>query len=79
MIALLGKECELTSIAPDTDQLQELDAEIRQAWAAYTERLRELSGDEYERIESESWDELQTELRRLETARESLAASTSET
>jgi hypothetical protein len=77
--ALLGKERELTSIAPDTDQLQELDAEIRQAWAAYTERLRELSGAEYERIESECWDELQTELRRLENARESLTASASET
>jgi hypothetical protein len=77
--ALLGKERELTSVASDTDQLQELDAEIREAWAAYTERLRELSGEEYERIESESWDELQTELRRLETARESLTASASQT
>ncbi len=34
---------------------------------------------EYERIESECWDELQTELRRLENARESLTASASET
>lgn len=68
----------MTSIAPDTDQLLELDAEIRQAWAAYTERLRELSGAEYELVESESWDELQTELRRLETARESLTASASQ-
>ena len=68
----------MTSVAPDTDQLLELDAEMRQAWAAYTERLRELSGDEYERTESESWDELQTELRRLETARESLTASASQ-
>ena len=69
----------MTSVAPDTDQLQELDAEIRQAWAAYSERLRELSGDAYEQLESESWDELQTELRRLETARESLTASASQT
>ena len=68
----------MTSVAPDIDQLLELDAEMRQAWAAYTERLRELSGDEYELVESESWDELQTELRRLETARESLSASASQ-
>ena len=79
MVALLGKEPELTSVAPDTDQLQELDAEIRQAWAAYSERLRELSGDAYEQLESEAWDELQTELRRLETARESLTASAPQT
>ncbi len=62
------------TVAPDTDHLQELDAETRQAWTAYSERLRELAGDEYERVESESWDELQAELRRLDSARESLAA-----
>jgi hypothetical protein len=63
----------LTSIAPDTELLQELDAETRQAWIAYSDRLRELSGDEYERVEAESWEELQVELRRLEDQRESLA------
>jgi hypothetical protein len=63
----------LTSIAPDTELLQELDAETRQAWIAYSDRLRELSGDEYERVETESWEELQVELRRLEDQRESLA------
>lgn len=59
-------------VAPEFEHLQELDAETRQAWSAYVERLRELSGAEYERIEDESWDELQTELRRLEGERESL-------
>ena len=63
----------MTSIAPDTELLQELDAETRQAWIAYSDRLRELSGDEYERTETESWEELQVELRRLEDQRESLA------
>jgi hypothetical protein len=63
----------LTSIAPDTELLQELDAETRQAWIAYSDRLRELSGDEYERVETESWQELQVELHRLEDQRESLA------
>ncbi len=61
----------MTSVAPDTDHLQELDAETRQAWSAYIERLRTLTGEEYERIESESWEQLQTELRRLEDARDS--------
>jgi hypothetical protein len=65
----------LTSVAPETKQLRELEAGTRQAWTAYRERLRELTGDEYELAESESWSELQTELRRIEQARESLTAS----
>jgi hypothetical protein len=65
----------LTSVAPETEQLLELEAGTRQAWSAYIERLRELTGEEYERAESESWSELQTELRRIEQERESLAAS----
>jgi hypothetical protein len=62
----------LTSVAPDTDQLRELDLGTRQAWSDYSERLRELTGEEYERAESESWRKLQTELRRIEHERESL-------
>ncbi len=62
----------MTSIAPDTEQLRKLEAGTRQAWSAYNERLRELTGDEYEIIESESWDELQGELQKLELRRESL-------
>ena len=65
-------------VAPEFEQLQELDAETRQAWSVYVERLRELSGAEYERIEGESWDELQAELVRLKGARESLVARTSD-
>ncbi len=59
-------------VAPEFEHLQELDAETRQAWSAYVERLRELTGAEYERIEDQSWDELQIELRRLDGERESL-------
>ncbi len=59
-------------VAPDVEQLQELDAETRQAWSSYSERLREVNGDEYERLEPEFWEELQAELRRLESQRESL-------
>jgi hypothetical protein len=67
----------LTSIAPDTEQLRKLEAGTRQAWNDYNERLRELTGDEYELVESQSWEELQTELRRIELRRESLAAPAS--
>jgi hypothetical protein len=63
----------MTPVVPETELLQELDAETRLAWIAYIERVRELSGDEYERVEPESWDELQIELRRLEGQRESLS------
>ena len=64
----------MTATAPDTERSQELEADTRQAWSTYSERLRELSGDEYERVESESWDELQAELQRLEREREDLMA-----
>lgn len=75
--AYQGKESKLTSVAPDTEQLHELDAETRQAWSAYSERLREVTGEEYERLEFESWEQLQAELRRLESERESLATPAS--
>lgn len=61
----------MTSIAPQSEHLEALDSETRQAWTNYSERLRELTGEEYERAESESWAELQAELHRLERARES--------
>ena len=64
----------MTATAPDTDRLRELEADTRQAWTAYSDRLRELTGEEYERVESESWIELQTELQRLERERETLTA-----
>jgi hypothetical protein len=65
----------MTSIAPE-DTLRELDEDTRLAWVHYSQRLRELSGREYEHVESESWDELQAELRRLDERRELLSATT---
>jgi hypothetical protein len=62
----------VTAIAPDSDKLRELDADTRAAWGAYSERLRALTGEEYEHAEHESWTELQKELRRLERRRQSL-------
>ena len=64
----------MTATAPDTERLQELEADTRLAWSTYSDRLRELSGDEYERVESESWMELQAELQRLERERDELMA-----
>jgi cell division septum initiation protein DivIVA len=64
----------MNAIAPDADRLAEIEADTRLAWSVYHDRLRELTGDEYERAESESWDELQTELRRLERERDDLIA-----
>jgi cell division septum initiation protein DivIVA len=64
----------MTATAPDLERLLELDADTRLAWSAYSDRLRELTGAEYERIESESWTELQNELQRLEREREELSA-----
>jgi hypothetical protein len=64
----------MTATAPDTERLQELEADTRLAWSSYSDRLRDLTGDEYERVESESWTELQAELQRLEHEREELTA-----
>jgi len=65
----------VTSIAP-MHTLRELEEDTREAWLHYSDRLRELSGEEYERVESESWEELQNELRRVDERREQLADST---
>ncbi len=65
----------MTSIAP-LHTLRELEEDTRQAWLLYSERLRELSGEEYERVESDSWEELQNELRRVDERRAQLADST---
>jgi hypothetical protein len=66
---------DVTTTAPDLARLRELDDGTRRAWMAYNERLRDLDGEEYERAESESWTELQVELRRLERRRASLMAA----
>jgi hypothetical protein len=62
----------VSPIASDTERFRELEADTAHAWCNYSVRLRDLSGAEYERVESESWDELQTELARLERQRERL-------
>jgi hypothetical protein len=65
----------VTTIAADDERLRELDEDTRRAWGEYSERLRDLTGAEYERVEHESWEQLQAELRQLEQERATLAGS----
>ncbi len=67
----------METIAPDTEKLRELDDEERRAWNEYYDDLQDLTGNEYERVELESWDTLQGELRRIEHSRQLLSASSS--
>ena len=67
----------MSTTAPDLDKLRELDEGTRRAWMTYNEQLRDLTGDEYERVETASWTELQRELRRLERRRASLLTQNS--
>ena len=64
----------MTSTIPEAEILRELEKDTRDAWEHYQGRLRELTGAEYERVEAESWDELQSELERLDRRREDLQA-----
>lgn len=64
----------MTTIAFDADRLRALDEGTQEAWNAYRESLRDLSSEEYERVEAESWDELQRELRRIARRRKTLIA-----
>ncbi|HEY2162005.1 MAG TPA: hypothetical protein VGH24_11920 [Solirubrobacteraceae bacterium] len=64
----------MTTIAFDANRLRQLDAGTQEAWTVYRETLRDLAGEEYERVEPEAWDELQRELRRLARRRKTLIA-----
>ncbi|MDQ6606957.1 MAG: hypothetical protein M3Z06_10485 [Actinomycetota bacterium] len=65
----------MTTIAPDAIKLRALDEETRRAWTVYSERVRELTGEEYALVEDESWTLLQEELGRLEDRRQTLTGS----
>ena len=64
----------MNATAVDTEKLRELDENTRRAWHAYSERIRELSGSEYDDAERESWEELQEELGRLDHERQRISA-----
>lgn len=71
------KEPLVTTIAPDTEKLRELDDEERRAWNEYYDDIQELTGLEYEQVELKSWETLQGELRRIERRRRLLSVATS--
>lgn len=71
----------MTTVASDQDRLErldELDAQAAREWAVYTERLRDLSGAEYDAAEATAWDELQLALVPLRDARDVLTAAPDE-
>lgn len=65
----------MTTTAADTEQLRELDEDLRRAWGAYYGSLQELTGAEYERVEPESWEALQSELGRIARCRSLLSVA----
>ncbi|MDQ6606892.1 MAG: hypothetical protein M3Z06_10155 [Actinomycetota bacterium] len=65
----------MTTIAPDAIKLRAIDEETRRAWTVYSERVRELSGEEYALVEDESWALLQEELGRLADQRKTLTGT----
>jgi hypothetical protein len=65
----------VTTIAPDTEKLRELDEDERRAWAEYYDNIQDLNGEQYEQVELESWDALEGELRRIERRRRLLNVS----
>jgi hypothetical protein len=69
------KEPLVTTIAPDTEKLRELDDETRRAWNEYYDNVQDLAGEEYEQAELESWDALQDELRGIEQRRRLLSVT----
>jgi hypothetical protein len=71
------KEPLVTTIAPDTEKLRELDEDERRAWTEYYDNIQDLTGEQYEQVELESWDTLQGELRRIERRRRLLSVSNS--
>ena len=63
----------MTTIALNAEKQRELDEETRRAWSNYSERLRELHGEEYAEAEDACWTELQDQLSRLADQRRQLA------
>ncbi len=65
----------MAAVVHDADKLRELDDGERQAWQTYRLQLRDLTGEEYDRVEPESWAELQRQLRQLERRRRTLTGN----
>jgi hypothetical protein len=65
----------MTTFISDQAQLAALEQREREAWATYTETLRDLQGKDYEDAEDESWDRLQKTLKQLEEERQLLVGA----
>jgi hypothetical protein len=63
----------VTAAAQPTRKLREPEHGTCRAWRAYSASVRDLVGEEYERVEQRSWIELQWELRRIDRQRGSSA------
>jgi broad specificity phosphatase PhoE len=72
MAALAQGKTPMTTYTSDqqAQRLAEIDFRTREAWADYTEELRELEGRDYEEAEDESWDRLQKRLKELDGERQ---------
>ncbi len=67
----------MTAVSPDiTEQFEDLEAATREAWAAYRERLRGLTGEAYEQAEPLCWEKLEVALQRIERNRRRLMGAT---
>ncbi len=51
-------------------RLAEIESRTREAWAAYTQELRELEGRDYEEAEDKAWARLQKRLKQLDDERQ---------
>jgi uncharacterized protein YecT (DUF1311 family) len=66
----------MTTAAPiEEATLDQLDERTQEAWVAYRNSLRDLSGRDYDEAETRSWERLQRELREIEDRRMELAAA----
>ena len=71
------RERSMTTAAPRNEipaTLEELDERTQDAWAVYSDSLRDLTGRDYDEAESDAWDHLQRRLRELEGLRADLLA-----
>jgi len=64
-------------MAPDEEKSRELDEEQRHAWQDYYQQIQNLTGEEYEQVEIQSWEALQGQLRRIERRRRLLSLGAS--
>jgi hypothetical protein len=69
----------MTTYAPDDTgrRLEELADREREAWSAYRDNLRDLSGRAYDDAEEHSWEDLQRTLQEVASERAELATAQS--